>query len=103
MKKVYLGLLVLALCFVFVGFAAAQNLTAEWKKSKHVNREFAVLDATWEGGKEAAAHCGRCHSEQGFMAWLPQLLKGDPSPFKKPDGSKADEAYIKSLGLTKDK
>jgi hypothetical protein len=29
-------------------------------------------------------------------------LKGDPG-FKKPDGSKADEAYIKSLGLTKDK
>ena len=57
MKKVYLGLLVLALCFVFVGFAAAQNLTAEWKKSKHGNRELAVLDATWEGRKEAAAHC----------------------------------------------
>ncbi len=28
-------------------------------------------------------------------------LKGDPGFFKKPDGSKADEAYIKSLGMTK--
>jgi hypothetical protein len=103
MKKVYLGLLVLVLCFVVVGFAAAQNPTVEWKKSKHANRELAVMDATWEGRKLDAAHCGRCHSEQGFKAWLPQLLKGDPGPFKKPDGSKADEDYIKSLGLTKDK
>jgi len=103
MKRVYLGLLMFVLCFVAVDFAAAQNPTAEWKKSKHANRELAVMDATWEGRKLDAAHCGRCHSEQGFKAWLPQLLKGDPGPFKKPDGSKADEDYIKSLGLTKDK
>lgn len=102
MKKVYSGLLVLVLCFVFVGFAASQTPSADWPKSKHANKELAVHEATWEGRKEAAAHCGRCHSEQGFKAWVPQLLKGDPSFFKKPDGSKADEAYIKSLGLTKD-
>jgi hypothetical protein len=103
MRKAYLGWWVLVLCFVVVNFAAAQNLTSEWKKSKHGNRELAVLDATWENRKEAAAHCGRCHSEQGFIAWMPQLLKGDAGFFKKPDGSKADETYIKSLGLTKDK
>jgi cytochrome c553 len=104
MRKGYVGLLVFVLCFVVVGLAAAQNPTAEWKKSKHANRELAADDAaTWEMRKEATAHCGRCHSEQGFKAWVPQLLKGDPSPLKKPDGSKADEAYIKSLGLTKDK
>ena len=42
MRKGYLGLLVLVLCFVFVGLAAAQNPTAEWQKSKHANRELAV-------------------------------------------------------------
>ena len=99
----FLGFLVFVFCFVFVDFAASQNPTAEWKKSKHGNRELAVLDATWEGRKEDTAHCARCHAEQGFKAWLPQLMKGDPSLFKKPDGSKADEAYIKSLGLTRDK
>ena len=49
MKKVYLGLLVLVLCFVVVGLAAAQNQKAEWQKSKHANRELAADDAaTWE-------------------------------------------------------
>jgi mono/diheme cytochrome c family protein len=85
-----------------VGSALAQNQSAQWQKSKHANKELAVHEATWEGRQENAAHCGRCHSEQGFKAWIPQLLKGDPTLLKKPDGSKADEAYIKSLGLTKD-
>jgi cytochrome c553 len=101
-KTMFSGSLVLLFCFVFVGFAAAQNPTAEWQKSKHANKELAKDEATWEGRQEVAAHCGRCHSTQGFRAWLPQLMKGDPGFFKKPDGSKADEAYIKSLGMTKD-
>ena len=101
-KTVCLGFSVLVICCFFSGFAAAQNPAADWQKSKHSNKELAAHEATWEGRKETAAHCGRCHSEQGFTAWLPQLLKGDPSLIKKPDGSKADEAYIKSLGLTKD-
>lgn len=103
MKKImFLEFLVLVFCFAYVGFAAAQNPTVEWQKSKHANKELAADEATWEGRQEVAAHCGRCHSEQGFKAWLPQLMKGDPGFFKKPDGSKADEAYIKSLGMTKD-
>jgi cytochrome c553 len=101
-KTITLAFLVILLCFARVGFTAAQNPTAEWQKSKHANRELAADEATWEGRKEAAAHCGRCHSEQGFRTWLPQLMKGDPGFFKKPDGSKADEAFIKSLGMTKD-
>ncbi|MGD0236780.1 MAG: cytochrome c3 family protein [Syntrophorhabdales bacterium] len=101
-KTLFSGFLVLVLCFAFVGFAAAQNPTAEWQKSKHATKELAVDEATWEGRQDDAAFCGRCHSEQGFKAWVPQLSKGDPSPIKKPDGSKADEAFIKSLGMTKD-
>ena len=101
-RTIHFGVLALMTCFLFPGFAAAQNPAADWQKSKHSNKDSASLEATWETRKETAAHCARCHSEQGFTAWLPQLLKGDPSLIKKPDGSKADEAYIKSLGLTKD-
>jgi cytochrome c553 len=102
MKKImYFGFLVLVICFFFPGFTAAQNPSAEWQKSKHANNQAAIDEATWEGRQETAAHCGRCHSDQGFRTWLPQLLKGDPDLIKKPDGSKADEAFIKSLGLTK--
>ena len=102
-KMKCLGLLVVLFCFVLVSVAAAQGPAAEWKKSKHGNRDLAVEDATWEGRKDATAHCARCHSEQGFRAWVPQLMKGNPGWFMKPDGSKADEVYFRSLGLTKDK
>ena len=102
-KATYLGFLVCMLCLLVVSLASAQSPSADWKKSKHANRDLAVVDATWEERQENTAHCARCHAEQGFKAWLPQLMKGDPGLFKKPDGSKADEAYIKSLGLTKDK
>jgi len=50
---------------------------------------------------ETAAHCGRCHSEQGFLAWLPQLEKGNTGLITKPDGSPADVAYLTNLGLTR--
>ncbi len=106
MKKMVLfsGLLLLSLGFTFLHFAAAasRDPKVDWPKSHHANKQRAVDEATWEGRQEAAAHCGRCHSEQGFKQWLPQLMKGDPGFFKKPDGSKADEAFIKSLGMTKD-
>jgi len=96
MKKTkYVGILVLALCLVVVGSTAAQNQSAQWQKSKHANKELPVHEATWEGRQENTAHCARCHSEQGFKAWVPQLLKGDAGFIKKPDGSAADEAYIK--------
>jgi cytochrome c553 len=90
------------MCLFFTGFALAQDPTVEWKKSKHSNGELSAHEATWEGRKDFAAHCARCHSEQGFKAWLPQLMKGDPGLIKKPDGSKVDEAFIKGLGLTKE-
>jgi hypothetical protein len=103
MKKAkFAAILVFALCLVVAGSAASQNQSAQWQKSKHSNRELAVNEATWEGRQANAAHCARCHSEQGFRAWVPQLLKGDAGLIKKPDGSAADEAFIKSLGLTKD-
>jgi cytochrome c553 len=79
------------------------NPAAEWTRSKHANRERAVAEATVENRGTTAAHCGRCHSEQGFLAWLPQLLAGDSGLIKKPDGTAADVEYLRSLGLTVDR
>ena len=100
-RSAYVGVLIVVLCLIAVGMGSAQNLTADWQKSKHANKELAVEDATWEGRKESTAHCARCHSEQGFKAWVPQLKRGDAGFIKKADGKDADEAFIKSLGLTK--
>ena len=97
------GFFAIAFSLIFASFAASQTQSADWQKSKHANKHLAQEEATWEGRKEDTAHCARCHSEQGFKAWLPQLMKGDPGFLKKPDGTKADEAYIKGLELTKDK
>ena len=103
MKRMCVGLFMMLIGLSFMGVAAAQNLTAEWQKSKHADRELPANDAgAWETRKESTAHCARCHAEQGFRAWVPQLLKGDPGFIKKPDGKEADEAFIKGLGLTKD-
>ncbi len=81
MKKAkYVGALAFVFWLVVVSFALAQNPMAEWQKSKHVDKELPVNDAaTWEVRKTDAAHCGRRHSEQGFKAWVSQLMKGDPS------------------------
>jgi hypothetical protein len=56
----------------------------EWKKSGHANLELAREEAVWEKRGAFTAHCARCHSGQGFSAWLPQLVAGNPdliSPF----------------------
>lgn len=76
---------------------------AQWEQSKHNNVNTSLINATVESRGATAAHCGRCHSDQGFRAWLPQLLRGDPGNIKGPDGKDATVAHLTSLGLTKDK
>ena len=89
-KPWYAALLGFTLCLVMSGYALAQNPAAEWQKSKHSNKELAANDAgVWELRKLDTAMCGRCHTEQGFKAWVPQLMKGDPAPIKKPNGEKS--------------
>ena len=99
------AIVAVALAVVLVGgvvLAKAQaDFRAQWAKSGHANRELAQLDATVETRGEAAAHCGRCHTEQGFLAWLPQLNAGNPGLITKPDGTPADVRYLTNLGLTK--
>jgi len=91
----------LAVLGVAIAAKAAGDKRQEWARSGHANRQLARLQATVENRGETAAHCGRCHSEQGFLAWLPQLAKGNPGLITQPDGSPATIPYLASLGLTK--
>jgi hypothetical protein len=43
----------------------------QWQLSKHADYELAIDEGTDES-------CSRCHSANGFLAWLPDLLYGDP-------------------------
>ncbi|TET12684.1 MAG: hypothetical protein E3J81_10340 [Dehalococcoidia bacterium] len=43
----------------------------QWEESKHADYTLAVERGT-------SSHCGRCHSGQGFLEWLPQLEAGNP-------------------------
>ncbi|MDR7418736.1 MAG: cytochrome c3 family protein [Armatimonadota bacterium] len=83
-----------------VAARAQADIRAQWAKSAHAKREL-TAEATVEVRGPAAAHCGRCHSEQGFRAWLPQMQAGNPGLIAKPDGSPADLPYLASLGLTR--
>jgi hypothetical protein len=71
---------------------------SEWATSPHALRDL-VSNATFESRGTTAAHCGRCHSAQGFAAYSAQLAKGDAGLLHKPDGTAADEAYLRGLGL----
>ena len=72
-----------------------------WSKSPHANRQLALEEATTEGRGAMAAHCGRCHSAQGFAQYVDQLQAGDTGWLKGPDGQNADVAYLNSIGLDK--
>ncbi|MDQ7851163.1 MAG: hypothetical protein RB148_12910, partial [Armatimonadota bacterium] len=94
--------IVLALVAGSIVLVRAQaDMRAQWARSKHANRELPRLEATVERRGALAAHCGRCHAEQGYLAWLPQLEGGNPGLITRPDGSPADEAYLSSLGLNR--
>ena len=81
---------------------AQADQRAQWAKSKHANRLRPTLEATADGRRGlTAAHCGRCHAEQGFLAWLPQMQKGNPGLIARPDGSPADIQYLVGLGLSR--
>lgn len=102
MKKLRYFSLLLLLCLLVSTFATAQVAVGQWQKSKHADRDLVVNDVgVWELRQGATAFCGRCHDEQGFKAWVPQLMKGDPGILKGADGKPAGEAYIKQLGMTK--
>lgn len=98
-------ILAVALAFVLAATSvvvkAQADIRANWAKSGHANRELARLEATVETRGATAAHCGRCHAEQGFLAWLPQLNAGNPGLITQPGGAPADIRFLTNIGLTK--
>jgi len=96
-----LGVLVAAIFVVAVAAKGAGDKRQEWATSGHANRALAQDEATVERRGATAAHCGRCHAEQGFKAWLPQLARGNPGLIVQPDGSAATVPFLAALGLTK--
>jgi cytochrome c553 len=81
---------------------AQADQRAQWARSKHANRLLATLESSADGFRgPTAAHCGRCHSQQGFLTWLPQMQAGNPGLIAKPDGSPADVPFLLSLGLSR--
>jgi hypothetical protein len=106
MRRRILSVALLLVGLVAIGglMAASLDPAQEWLKSKHANRETAIAVATVESRGPLAAHCARCHSEQGFLAWLPQLMAGNPGLIVDPNtGKPAEVPYLTQLGLTKEK
>ncbi|WP_337844571.1 hypothetical protein [Thermus sp.] len=102
MKRTLMALLALGL---MVAFSNQEAIKKEWEGSAHNNGvmgEKTLGEATVEVRQAGAAHCARCHSEQGFLAWLEQLKKGNPGNLVGPDGKPATVEYLKSLGLTQE-
>jgi hypothetical protein len=69
----------------------------QWEESGHGDFEPAIIEATVENRAASAAHCGRCHSTQGFLKWIAQ---GDLT--KQIQGAKGNATVdeLKSWGLT---
>lgn len=85
----------------FVAFSQDSPQASAWAASGHNNVNTSLSEATVDARQATAAHCGRCHSDQGFRAWLPQLIAGNPGNILGPDGKAATVDYLKTLGLTK--
>jgi len=97
---IILGFVLVAVFVAAIAALGAGDRRQEWAKSGHAKRLLTV-NASVEARGATAAHCGRCHSEQGFKAWLPQLNRGNSGLIVQPDGSPATVPYLASLGLTK--
>ncbi len=45
----------------------------QWEQSAHAQYDLAMSEGTIQGMGANAAHCGRCHTAQGFAAYLDQV------------------------------
>lgn len=80
----------------------------QWALGKHSDRTLALTEATVEARATTAAHCGRCHSAQGFAQYAIQLKAGVidnitlDNKALAADGSNASTtASLAVLGLTR--
>jgi cytochrome c553 len=71
----------------------------QWEESGHANFELAIDEATVEARGATAAHCGRCHSGQGFLNWIKQ---SDLTKQIQGKSGNATVAELRAMGLTKD-
>ena len=71
----------------------------QWEESGHANFEVAIEEATVENRGATAAHCGRCHSGQGFVKWIQQ---DDLTKNIQGANGNATVDELRALGLTRD-
>lgn len=65
----------------------------EWERSTHADLVMARAVSTVEVEGARAGDCGRCHSAQGFIAFVDNLLEGDAGPIA------GGVAELSALGL----
>jgi hypothetical protein len=87
-------------CGTCHGEPARHGRFQQWQESPHANYELALTEATVEGRGATAGHCGRCHSGQGFIAWIQQ---DDLTQRIQGANGNATVAELAALGLTRDK
>ena len=89
--------------------ASGADQVGQWAASKHADLTLAYEDATVEARGTTAAHCGRCHSAQGFAQYVKQLdqgysgnltADGKPAQPGSPSPNAATVASLTKLGLT---
>jgi hypothetical protein len=86
-------------CGACHGEPARHGRFQQWEESGHGNYELAIDEATVDNFGSTAAHCGRCHSGQGFLAWIEQ---GDLTKWIQGASGNADVTELAALGLTAD-
>jgi hypothetical protein len=69
----------------------------QWEDAGHGNLELALEEATVESRGGMAGHCGRCHSGQGYIAWVDG---GDLTGWIQGADGNATEEELAALGLT---
>jgi hypothetical protein len=89
--------------------APFDGMVADWVQGKHSDLGLAYVEATVEARGLAAAHCGRCHSAQGFGQYVSQLNQGyaglltsdgQPAAPGNPSPNAATIGSLTALGLT---
>ncbi len=82
----------------------------QWAQGKHGDLALALEEGTVESRGTGAAHCGRCHSAQGFAQYARQLAQGytgqltsdgKPAAPGNPSPNVSTLASLTALGLTR--
>lgn len=71
----------------------------QWQESGHANFQVAIDESSVETRGTTAGHCGRCHTGQGFLAWIQQ---DDLTLRIQGASGNATVAELTALGLTQD-